>query len=134
MLLLFLFCCPSLTISCNSSQILLCCCVLWWQSWCSYLIMMLFIIDRRVQSYLGVLSIFKLVLQGHRTQIDIFQTNNFSQLNDNLVKSQWFLGFWDKKIWYSKVHIFWEGHKILQNLHQLFDWQYIGQIIDGYFA
>ena len=25
----------------------------------------------------------------------------------------------------AKVHIFWEGHKILQNLHQLFDWQYI---------
>ena len=24
-----------------------------------------------------------------------------------------------------KVHIFWEGHKILQNLRQLFDWQYI---------
>ena len=23
----------------------------------------------------------------------------------------------------GKVHIFWEGHKILQNLHQLFDWQ-----------
>ena len=34
----------------------------------------------------------------------------------------------------SKVHIFWEGHKILRNLHQLFDWQYIGQIIGGDFA
>ena len=34
----------------------------------------------------------------------------------------------------SKVHIFWEGHKILWNLHQLFDWQYIGQIIGGDFA
>ena len=33
-----------------------------------------------------------------------------------------------------KVHIFWEGHKILRNLHQLFDWQYIGQIIGGDFA
>ena len=33
-----------------------------------------------------------------------------------------------------KVHIFWEGHKILWNLHQLFDWQYIGQIIGGDFA
>ena len=30
-----------------------------------------------------------------------------------------------------KVHIFWEGHKILRNFHQLFDWQYIGQIIGG---
>ena len=26
-----------------------------------------------------------------------------------------------------KVHIFWEGHKILQNLHATFDWHYIGQ-------
>ena len=29
----------------------------------------------------------------------------------------------------AKVHIFWEGHKILQNLHFTFDWQYIGQKI-----
>ena len=27
-----------------------------------------------------------------------------------------------------KVHIFWEGHKILRNLHRRFDWHYIGQI------
>ena len=33
-----------------------------------------------------------------------------------------------------KVPIFWEGHKILWNLCQLFDWQYIGQIIGGDFA
>ena len=26
-----------------------------------------------------------------------------------------------------KVHIFWEGHKILWNLHLTFDWHYIGQ-------
>ena len=26
-----------------------------------------------------------------------------------------------------KVHIFWEGHRILQNLHLTFDWHYIGQ-------
>ena len=26
-----------------------------------------------------------------------------------------------------KVHIFWEGHKILQNVHFTFDWHYIGQ-------
>ena len=32
---------------------------------------------------------------------------------------------------FCKVLIFWEGHKILWNLHQLFDWQYIGQIISG---
>ena len=29
---------------------------------------------------------------GHRIQIDTFQNNNFSWLNDILVKSQWFLG------------------------------------------
>ena len=33
-----------------------------------------------------------------------------------------------------KVHIFWEGHTILRNLGQLFDWQYIGQKIGGDFA
>ena len=27
----------------------------------------------------------------------------------------------------GKVHIFWEGHKILQNIHLTFDWHYIGQ-------
>ena len=25
------------------------------------------------------------------------------------------------------IHIFWEGHTILQNLHLTFDWHYIGQ-------
>ena len=46
-----------------------------------------------------------------------------------------------KKIVYSyeniqsfKVHIFWEAHKILQNLHCRFDCHYIGQIYDGDFA
>ena len=29
--------------------------------------------------------------------------------------------------WNVKVHIFWEGHKILWNLHLTFDWHYIGQ-------
>ena len=32
------------------------------------------------------------------------------------------------------IYVFWEGHTILQNLHQLFDWQYIEQIIGGDFA
>ena len=27
----------------------------------------------------------------------------------------------------GKVHIFWEGHKILRNLHLTFDLHYIGQ-------
>ena len=34
----------------------------------------------------------------------------------------------------SKVHIFWEGHKILWNLHLSFDWHYIGQKYGEYFA
>ena len=34
-----------------------------------------------------------------------------------------------------QVHIFWEGHKILRNIHRIFDWQYIvGQIYSGDFA
>ena len=34
----------------------------------------------------------------------------------------------------GKVHIFWEGYKILRNLLRRFDWHYIGQIYDGDFA
>ena len=33
-----------------------------------------------------------------------------------------------------KVHIFWDGHKILQNLHRRFEWHYIEKIYDGDFA
>ena len=29
--------------------------------------------------------------------------------------------------YFIKVHIFWEGHKIMRNLHLTFDWHYIGQ-------
>ena len=32
---------------------------------------------------------------------------------------------------YFKVHTFWEGHKILWNLHHRFDRYYIGQIYGG---
>ena len=35
---------------------------------------------------------------------------------------------------HDRVHIFWEGHKILRNLTQLFDWKYIGQVIGGDFS
>ena len=34
----------------------------------------------------------------------------------------------------DKVHIFWEDHKILWNLHRRFDQYYIGQISIGDFA
>ena len=34
----------------------------------------------------------------------------------------------------SKVHIYREGHKMLRNIHLIFDWHYIGQMIHGYFA
>ena len=33
-----------------------------------------------------------------------------------------------------KVHKFWEGHKILRNLHLRFELYYIGQIYGGDFA
>ena len=34
---------------------------------------------------------------------------------------------------YDKVHIFWEGHKTLRNLHRRFDQYCMGQIYGGYF-
>ena len=38
-------------------------------------------------------------LQGPRTQIDAFQTNIFSLLNDILTKRKLFLETWDREIW-----------------------------------
>ena len=35
---------------------------------------------------------------------------------------------------FIKVHIFWDGHKILRNLHRRFDCYYMGQIYGGDFA
>ena len=35
---------------------------------------------------------------------------------------------------YCKVHIFWEGRKVLRNLRRRFDWHYIGQIYGGDYA
>ena len=34
-----------------------------------------------------------------------------------------------KNIWVVKVHLSWEGHKILQNLHQLLDWQFKDKLL-----
>ena len=41
------------------------------------------------------------------------------KLNDKSEMLQYILVF--------KLHIFWEGHKILRNLHLTFDWHYVGQ-------
>ena len=45
-----------------------------------------------------------------------------------------FGGQFDQKIYFVKVGIFWEGHKILLNLHCRFDRYYIRQIYGGDFA
>ena len=53
------------------------------------------------------------------------------QLPYNLTKNM------KKMIWFrmiGKLDIFWEGHKILRNLHRRFDRYYIGQIYGEYFA
>ena len=41
--------------------------------------------------------------------------------------------FWCMTIWWIKVHIFWEGHKILQNLHRRFVLCSSSQIYSGDF-
>ena len=33
----------------------------------------------------------------------------------------------NRNMWDFKVHVFWEGHIILRNLHLTFDWHYIEQ-------
>ena len=43
--------------------------------------------------------------------------------------------YWRSTVYrFNKVYIFWEGHKILQNIHHRFDRYFIGQIYDGDFA
>ena len=62
---------------------------------------------------------------------------NAYQRSDNLESKLWCPQFSQKiniGIISSKVHIFWEGLKILRNLHQLFVLCTASQIIGGYFA
>ena len=68
------------------------------------------------------------------------QQDTIKKLNDQLDKSNTSYNgvlVWKIKVRNLfngfKVYIFWEGHKTLRNLHQLFDWQYI-RIIGGDFA
>ena len=46
-------------------------------------------------------QLFSNLVQGPRTQIDAFQTNIFSWLNDILTKRKLFLETWDREIWYK---------------------------------
>ena len=43
------------------------------------------------------------LVQGPPTHIDAFQTNIFSWFNDTVIQSQWFLGLWDREIWYKTL-------------------------------
>ena len=61
-------------------------------------------------------GIFELVqLSAHETTTEIFR-------GSHAVLFLWEVG---------KVYIFWEGHKVLRNLHRRFDLYYIGQIYSG---
>ena len=79
----------------------------------------------------------------------VFRANNRWWQSFDRIWKNWIEGAWteiqSKIIWSfrwtiqrrkhnSKVHIFWEGHKIMRNLHRRFDWHCIGQIYDGDFA
>ena len=43
------------------------------------------------------------LVQGPPTHIDTFQTNIFSWFNDSVIQTQWFLGSWDREIWYKTL-------------------------------
>ena len=58
-----------------------------------------------------------------RKLLQIFFTSRTSVCISN--SSKYFKSKIDRPIDQYKVHIFWEGHKILQNLHLTFDWHYI---------
>ena len=68
------------------------------------------------------------------TQFDIFHVFVENSVNSELCFSELYSNQPKSEIYPKmpmfeqlKVHIFWEGHKILHNLHQLFDWHYMGQ-------
>ena len=44
-------------------------------------------------------------VQGPSTQIDTFQTNIFSWLDDIMIKNKIFLNSWDREIWYKTFNI-----------------------------
>ena len=46
-----------------------------------------------------------LLLQGPSPQIDTFQTNIFSWLDDIMIKNKIFLNSWDREIWYKTFNI-----------------------------
>jgi hypothetical protein len=57
----------------------------------------------------------------HWTQMDAFQTNKFTWLNDILAKRQWFLGFWDREVWYQTfncyfINLVWPYSKFLYSM------------------
>ena len=70
---------------------------------------------------------FKCVCHCRRAMFRVLGMYNFDEnINHNGVKMI---------LQDSKVHIFWEGHKILRNIHRRFDLNYyIGQIYGGDFA
>ena len=45
------------------------------------------------------------LLQGPPTQIDAFQMNIFSWLDDIMIKNKIFLNSWDREIWYKTFNI-----------------------------
>ena len=57
------------------------------------------------------------------------KNRSLCQYND-LFRNWWL----HNTVFLCKVHIFWEGHKILQNLHCSFHRYYIGQIYGGDFS
>ena len=70
-------------------------------------------------------EVFKFFVQNQCSKMLTFQT---FRKNLNRPKKQF------HNLSAIKVHIFWEGHKILRNLHRRFDCYYMGQIYGGDFA
>ena len=85
--------------------------------------------QRAVAEETGVLKLAELsiILQWDQTHFEfVFEYSNFLWNVFSLSVILITLEF--------KVHIFWEGHKILRNLRRLFDWHYLEQTYRGDFA
>ena len=86
----------------------------------SYFFDSLFCYTKYIVSKYHSLKVSKKIWKSKCREIGIF-------LQKSILTHHWMLCM------FGKVHIFWEGHKILRNL-QPFDWHYIGQIYGGDFT
>ena len=89
-----------------------------------------FVLCSNGQIYGGYFAKFCGLLRIYKLYVDDTGVNRFLESQARSIT----LSKSDRPLFYFfKAHIFWDGHKILQNLHLILDHYYIGQIYGGDF-